>query len=202
MKKTLIMHYKKGFKNYSEIDRILYTICFQAAPTINRYKPASLICFKNNQRFKLKDLWDKHKDKIQELVPFKFKEVKRCEAGINVLFYWEDWLKRIVESKESSEYLFSLGYENQNSLEDILERLSQNFHHGCPNEIGIFLGYPLSDVIAFSSNRKEKYIFVGYWKVYSNENKARKLFKLYDKARKCILKSLDSGIEPGILLEA
>lgn len=202
MNKLLIMKNAKNLKNYSGLDRILYTICFQGAPTMNRYKPASLICFKNNQSFHLKDLWDKYKEKIEELIPFKFKEVKRCEDGVNVLFYWEDWLTRIIKSNKNWEYLASLGYKNQGNLEDALEKLSHNFNQGCPNEIGVFLGYPLWDVIAFSSEGKEKYLCVGYWKVYSNEKRARKIFNLYDKARACILNSLHSGINPKSLLGA
>lgn len=201
MNKSLIIKHLKDLNNYSEIDRILYTICFHGAPTINRYKPASLICFKNGRAFHLKYLWDKHKDTIKDLLPFEFKEVKRCEDGINVLFYWEDWLTRIVESKKNSEYLSSVGYGKQNTLEESLEKLRENFNHGCPNEIGVFLGYPLSDVIAFSSERKQECLCVGYRKVYSNIDRARKTFKLYDDARSYVLKSLESGVGPKSLLE-
>lgn len=202
MNELISMKHIKNLESYSDVDRILYTICFHGAPTINRYKPASLICFKNNETFYLKDLWDKHKDIIQNLISFKFKEVKRCEYGINVLFYWEDWLTRIVESKKNLEYLSSLGYKNHNCLENILDRLSENFNNGCPNEIGLFLGYPLSDVMAFSSDKKGECLCVGYWKVYSNINRARRIFDLYDDARTCVVKSLKCGIEPRVLLGA
>ena len=35
-----------------------------------------------------------------------------------------------------------------------------------PHEIGVFLGYPLADVIGFIENRGKNFTACGYWKVY------------------------------------
>ena len=52
-----------------------------------------------------------------------------------------------------------------------------------PHEIGLFLGYPPKDVYGFIENKKESCKCVGFWKVYSNEDMAQKLFAKY---KKCI----------------
>ena len=184
------------------IDQVLYMICFHGAPTIHRLKPASLICFKNSQSLQLKNLWDQYSDEIKEMIPFNYREMKRCEDGVNVLFYWKDWIDRIVKRKKHAEYLKRMGYEDMNDGNDALNTLRNHFQCGCPDEIGIFLGYPLSDVIAFSSDEKRECLVVGYWKVYSNIPRAKKMFSRYDRARKHMMTSLENGAMPQNILQA
>ena len=50
-----------------------------------------------------------------------------------------------------------------------------------PHEIGLFLGYPLEDVIGFIENHGQHCKCVGTWKVYSDEKAARKTFARYKK---------------------
>lgn len=51
-----------------------------------------------------------------------------------------------------------------------------------PHEIGVFLGYPLKDVIGFIKNKGKNCKHCGMWKVYSDENEA---IKLFEKLKKC-----------------
>lgn len=51
-----------------------------------------------------------------------------------------------------------------------------------PHEIGVFLGYPLSDVEAFIRNGGQNCICCGCWKAYSNEQEAMRMFQ---RLRKC-----------------
>ena len=51
-----------------------------------------------------------------------------------------------------------------------------------PHEIGLFLGYPVEDVKGFINNKAARAKCVGCWKVYGDEEKARRLFNQY---RKC-----------------
>lgn len=53
-----------------------------------------------------------------------------------------------------------------------------------PHEIGLFLGYPPKDVQAFIQNEAKNAKLVGTWKVYYDEEQARKMFALYDKCTK------------------
>ena len=52
-----------------------------------------------------------------------------------------------------------------------------------PHEIGIFLDYPLGDVIGFIQNGGQNYKCSGCWKVYCNECEALKMFQKYHKCR-------------------
>lgn len=51
-----------------------------------------------------------------------------------------------------------------------------------PHEIGVFLGYPIDDVLGFISNKGRNYKCCGCWKVYRNEREAEKTFARF---RKC-----------------
>ena len=52
-----------------------------------------------------------------------------------------------------------------------------------PHEIGIFLGYPLGDVIGFIDNAGKNSRCTGCWKVYCNECEAMRTFARFDKCR-------------------
>jgi hypothetical protein len=54
--------------------------------------------------------------------------------------------------------------------------MKAQFAEGFPHEIGIFLGYPLADVISFMSDVPQKNIACGYWKVYHRPERAERIF--------------------------
>jgi hypothetical protein len=65
-------------------------------------------------------------------------------------------------------------------LEYLKHRLLQQEEF--PHEIGLFLGYPLEDVIGFIRHKGQNCKCHGVWKVYGNEQESLKLFEKY---RKC-----------------
>ncbi len=62
-----------------------------------------------------------------------------------------------------------------------------------PHEIGLFLGYPPSDVKKFMENPCEGVKCVGCWKAYSNEYEAKKTFERYKKCTAFYNKESESG---------
>jgi len=50
-----------------------------------------------------------------------------------------------------------------------------------PHEIGLFLGYPPEDVAGFIENQARAYKCAGCWKVYGDEERARRLFAAYQR---------------------
>lgn len=77
----------------------------------------------------------------------------------------------------------------------LVRRLDENeeFLH----EIGLFLGYPPEDVRGFIENKAAGYKYVGDWKVYGDEEKARKTFAKYKKCTRvyCAQFALGKSIE-------
>lgn len=62
-----------------------------------------------------------------------------------------------------------------------------------PHEIGFFLGYPYEDVIGFIKNRGQNYLEVGPWKVYANQNQARRTFARYRRCARIYARAYRSG---------
>lgn len=62
-----------------------------------------------------------------------------------------------------------------------------------PHEIGFFLGYPYEDVIGFIKNRGQNYLEVGPWKVYANQNQARRTFACYRRCASIYASAYRSG---------
>lgn len=52
-----------------------------------------------------------------------------------------------------------------------------------PHEIGVFLGYPLQDVVGFIENHGRNYTCCGFWKSYSDPAEMQACFACY---RKCV----------------
>ena len=62
-----------------------------------------------------------------------------------------------------------------------------------PHEIGLFLGYPPADVEGFIKSPNEGFCEVGYWKVYSDAEKARSVFRRYKQCTEEYGRMLRSG---------
>lgn len=191
---------EEALNSYGDLEYLIYKICYHAAPTLFSSKPSSLICLNNNTKSRLKDLWDRHKKKLKNLISLDFFEVKASKNCVSILIYKRDQLENILFDKDVRAYLLSCGYEDFSCLEDGLLMLKERNTNNCPDEIGVFLGYPLSDVIAFASKDKRKCCIVGYWRVYSNEKQALSLFEEYDNARRWVIDALVKGHMPTELL--
>ena len=62
-----------------------------------------------------------------------------------------------------------------------------------PHEIGVFLGYPLEDVLGFIDNGGRNCLSCGCWKVYSNKCEALKAFERYEKCKAVYQRLFASG---------
>ena len=79
-------------------------------------------------------------------------------------------------------FLRKRGYRSlrvQDALNTLCERLSRGGDF--PHEIGLFLGYPLSDVIAFIEHGGQGCVCCGCWKCYGDAGEAQRVFARYAK---------------------
>ena len=87
----------------------------------------------------------------------------------------------------------------ESNIEEMLAHLSERIYEctaqgiGFPHEIGAFLGYPTADVQSFIEKEGRDFIMTGYWKVYSNPEKARMIFHEYDRAKVCAVNEYLDG---------
>lgn len=63
----------------------------------------------------------------------------------------------------------------------------------CPHELGVFLGFPLNDVMDFMNCKDKKCLSCGYWLVYNNLQEAKETFNRYDKVKEHTVNYILSG---------
>lgn len=182
--------YVSILKNTEGKSHLLTMIFYLAAPTLALKKPSSLISFSRNSH-NLYTLWEMYKDDVTRRVGIKYIELRKTKENILVLFYNPIVLNNTLFRKRHRDFLSGYGYRDAEDLSQHLELLKKSFAFGFPHEIGIFLGIPLEDVQGFIENRGKKCLVNKYWKVYHNQERARRIFLSYDNARRDMMVSLE-----------
>ncbi len=111
----------------------------------------------------------------------------RKDGRALIYVYRKSRLKKELQNKETSEFLAKYGYSHlsaEKAVARLKNRLAQS--EGFPHEIGVFLGYPLGDVVGFIENGGRNCKCVGCWKVYCDECEAVRLFEKYRNVRRFI----------------
>ena len=171
----------------------------QCAPTLAGMKPGSIFCFNHSplevSRQKVCQ-WNK------QLAPFGLTVqilLERPGSGSVIVFvYRHDRLEQMLSDDAYQSFLAQAGYERTN-LDDLLEQLAQRLRTQpeFPHEIGVFLGYPLRDVIGFIENHGRNFTCCGFWKSYGDPAEMQVCFACY---RRCI-QTYVAMFEQGIPIE-
>lgn len=108
--------------------------------------------------------------------------LKTSRSKALIYVYRESGLKKELEQQAVGDFLGRFGYEDLD-IESVLNVLRLHFSKTkFPHEVGVFLGYPLADVVGFIENEGKNFKCAGCWKVYCNEQEAVKMFC---KIKKC-----------------
>ena len=112
-----------------------------------------------------------------------------------VYVYRAPRLQAILKAPEIYTYLSEVGYPQPEDFRAALQHLSARLAHGgtFPHEIGIFLGYPLEDVVGFVRNKGKNYTFKGYWKAYGDPAAAQARFASFRKCTDVYLRCYRNG---------
>ena len=171
----------------------------QCAPTLAGMKPGSIFCFNHSplevSRQKVCQ-WNK------QLAPFgltvQILLERPSSSSVIVFVYRHNRLEQMLSDDAYQSFLAQAGYERTN-LDDLLEQLAQRLRTQpeFPHEIGVFLGYPLRDVIGFIENHGRNFTCCGFWKSYGDPAEMQVCFACY---RRCI-QTYVAMFEQGIPLE-
>lgn len=187
IKQYLLKYYEK-INDYNGRDYIYALIKLNLAPTIEKLKIGTMINLNNGVRM-AKKIWEINKVFYLENILLSHIELRNTKNSVLVLFYNYEMLEEKLKDKEIKDYLVNFGYGDCQVVEEYLAHLKKRFEIllSCPDEVGIFLGYPLEDVKDFHcSNTNCK--LTGYWRCYNNQKEAQKIFKRYDLAKIKIIK--------------
>lgn len=115
-----------------------------------------------------------------------------------VYVYRESRLRAVLAERSVREFLAQEGYALSASPDDYSTLIRQLSRRLCcaadfPHEIGVFLGYPLTDVVGFIQNQGRNFTCCGCWKAYGDPETARRHFAQLNKCTAVYLRLFHSG---------
>lgn len=179
MNREILYDFYCHIESFDDFNYLLSVLKIATAPTANRLKVGTMVNLRNSCR-PHRDMWMRYRKKIAETLQLDYVEL-RCQAEhVLVLFYHRKRLVQKLKEEKIKTFLQPLGYGHCQRPEDYFEILRFRFGNGCPDEIGIFLGYPLKDVMDFQKKEQLHCKCVGYWKCYNNVENSLRAFERYD----------------------
>lgn len=133
--------------------------------------------------------------------------------GDLVYVYDKYLLTRMLAEPQTGAFLANLGYDagDLNACISLLcKRTREAFRQkgaskvaAFPNEIGLFLGYPIEDVEGFIRERGQNCLACGCWKVYANVERALEQFRVFKECTAAMQVRFEGGESLGqMVLEA
>lgn len=176
-------------------------IAHHCAPALCCIKPANLVCFSKAEFDNLPALLRAYGPELAQY-GVRMELLCSCDKRWLVLVYRPALLQKQLAQPAVCALLAQDGYPSrgmQAQLDFLRRRLA-----GCadfPHEIGLFLGYPIDDVLAFRQHRGEGCKLCGYWKVYTDVEAAKRCFAAFDACRDAFERKLRAGKTVTQLLE-
>lgn len=150
-----------------------------SAPTLASIKTANLFNYKilpNEDVEAQVEAWNNRLAPKGVTIAILRKREKRALLYV----YREALLRQDLARPGVAELMAHYGY-TRGSIGETIERLKVRVNQGqdFPHEIGLFLSYPLEDVIGFIENNGKCCKCCGCWKVYHDEDGAKRLFRRF-----------------------
>lgn len=160
-------------------------LAYHCGPALTGLKPSNLVsCIK----YSTSDVIEKNilLNKCCNTYGVYFHPIVRPKGSVLIFVYNKPLLEQTLKNPQVMRILDKEGYTPESFLEDKIKILEKkiNSSQGFPHEIGLFLGYPVSDVAGFIKNKGKNCKLCGYWKVYGNKKRAKQLFCRYNECRK------------------
>ena len=157
-----------------------------SSPAICGIKPSNLI------NMKYSDSLYEEIEELNRLYPrLCFYILKRNKDNVLVLVYRKTVLEATLFKDDNKSFLEELGYDTT-SMDLMLLSLKERMKNDdFPHEIGVFLGYDLSDIKSFINGNA--CLYVGYRKVYSKVSEKIKIFNRYTRCKEIVNKMIDRG---------
>lgn len=107
------------------------------------------------------------------------------DGGKRVLFINKKSMEKVLSNKRCVNFLKFVGYSSDYELNEYMDELvlrlqSEEF----PHEIGVFLGYPLKDVLGFMGYGKNELVEIRNWRIYGDKEVSYEVYNNFmrDKA--------------------
>ena len=182
-------------KTIEEKNSFDYLLGFYCTPTLAGIKCANLFSIRRTIPMEVEQNLKRLNEHFNPRGVF-LKKLCFCRKNDLILVYNKSLLEEAIHTHESREFLMMEGYPLEDGLDATLEYLAVRLRtqSNFPHEIGVFLGYPIEDVLGFTQNGGQNYKLSGYWKVYGDANSAKLLFDRFTRCRENVCTRLGNGI--------
>lgn len=187
MSQELLEIYKK-----CNNEDIVMKLVMECAPLLSRLRAANIINITRKEFMALK--------RILRGTEITFYLVAACGDKLSMILYRESVMRSYMLQPEVKKLLKKVGYPDDDSIYELLYRFSlkyKNFMEGkgeFPHEMGLFLGYPVEDVLGYIDNDGKNFLTIGYWKVYKNKREKTMLFKKFEEAKEVMITLISYGL--------
>ncbi len=175
-------------------------LALKVAEVLGGVKPSNLVKLDKRPRpcgRNLYDLWKRHGRRLMAGSGLQAKELLDRGDSLLLLFYEEEALAGILGRKGAAVILRRAGYAAPGDLDGVLRELAQRFAGpGFPHEIGVFLGYPLKDVVGFLGWARLPFTCQGPWRIYGAAEESLRLADIHREERCRIACALEAGEDP------
>lgn len=177
---------------YKTLEHQLITYC---APTLADLKTANLFAYQytsDQNLVQAVDFWNRCMQEKGIVLTI----LKRSHGSALIYVYRPSRLRADLSREDALAFMRQCGYcektpETGPAIHRLVDRLHQNSDF--PHEIGMFLGYPLEDVMGFIENKGKNCKCCGCWKVYGDETAAKQAFARFGKCRDVYLQLWNQG---------
>lgn len=188
----------------SSRDCLTAFLALESAEILAAQKPANLINIINKTRScgrNMYQLWKIYGQEIMQGSGLAVREVIDRNDSVLLLIYAPEQLQSLLKGKSASIILKKAGYRDPANIEATLEELIHRVAGASfPHEIGVFLGYPLKDVVGFMGWTNLPFTCQGPWKIYGDPTESLRLADTFRHCRCRIASNLESCRDPGELL--
>lgn len=163
------------------------------APTLAGLKTANMFTYSFSSMDELKEKLEKVNETLNKKGVFaEIIKIRECRALVYV--YRKERLQKDLRKEGVWELIRQYGYPSCDLLECLEHLKSRLAVYECfPHEIGVFLDYPLADVLGFIEHGGKNCKCCGIWKVYSNECETKQLFARFKKCTSVYIKVFARG---------
>lgn len=176
-----IFHLLNLLSSDSLINPYFLKLTYKIGATLLGIKPAELLSlsFAGSESSE----WENYKTCLSRNSEIGFREIKKEKRSLFFVFH-SKCLNDTLSGKITLKFLQDLGYPLQYSLEKYLGHL-QGKLLDCdfPHEVGVFLGYPLKDVMGFLGYLSLEKVKTKGWSYYGHTRMSELRYDLFVQGR-------------------
>ncbi|GFO61233.1 hypothetical protein GMST_35580 [Geomonas silvestris] len=175
-------------------------LVLEVAEVLQGAKPANLVSIANRRRSCGRNpylLWMEHGAALVAESGLAVRELADRGNSILLLLYRPEALDELLAKKSVAVILGKVGYPQSLNREAVLQELTRRVAgEGFPHEIGVFLGYPLKDVVGFLGWARLSFTCQGPWKIFGEPSQSLSLARLHRECRCQMSQRLAAGCSP------